>query len=223
MSEQSSGGLKIIVTTSNAYAHLLPIFAYLFNRYMPDEQVTVLGYDEPIGLPDNFTFVSLGTQGAVSEWSTDIRKWVEQDDADWYLWLMEDQFLKAPVDTDKLADCCALMMPEVGRIDLTGDVQKREHNIDQFDTVTASPTSRYRLSTQPSLWNRQYMLQYLTDGLTPWIFETIDPMNDGWLVVSVKDYPIVHNEGVRKHDRFKLDLNGMSDEDLEHIKTLITW
>jgi len=217
--------MRIIVTTSNLYLHLLPVFTYLFNKYFPGQQVMVLGYDVPREqMPNNFTFVSMGKQGDVSEWSTDIRKWIEAQEDEWFLWLMEDTFLKSPVNLPQLDYACAMMMPGVGRICLTKDPQNREHTVDNLGVVWASPNSRYRLSTQPSIWNKAFLLQYLTDGLTPWIFETQDPINDEWAVIGLVDYPVQSNEGVRKSDRFKLDLNGMQPEDIRHINKIVpTW
>jgi len=217
--------MRTIVTTSNLYLHLLPVFTYLWNKYYPGQQVTVLGYDVPReSLPGNFTFVSMGRQGDVCEWSTDIRKWVEGQDAEWLLWVMEDTFLKTSVNSEQIDCACALMYEGIGRIGLTKDIQNREHNTDQFGVVWAHPESRYRLSTQPSIWNKKFLLQHMTEGLTPWEFETQDPKNDNWAVVGLKEWPISHNEGVNKRDRFALDLTGMVKEDIDHInKIKATW
>lgn len=216
--------MRIIVTTSDNYRHLLPVFIYLFNKYFPDQQVTVLGYDVPREkMPDNFSFVSMGKQGDVKEWSTDIRKWIEAQEECWFLWMMEDTLLKAPVNEGQFATACAFMWENVGRISLTKDLQNREHTVDNLNIVWAHPDSRYRLSTQPSIWNKVFLLQYLTEGLTPWDFETQDPVNDDWNILGLVDYPVVHNEGVTRRDRFKLDLNGLQQEDIDQIKLIAPW
>lgn len=210
-----------IVTTSNRYHHLLPVFFYLYGKYW-NEPFTLLGYDKPeCELPDNCTWHSMGVQGPVNEWSTDIRKFVEQQDSDWFVWLMEDTILKAKVD-DTMA-WALTGIANVGRINLTNDVSNREHTNDEMGVLYASPTSRYRLSTQPSIWNKKYLLQYLTPGLNPWDFETQDPMNDGWQILGLVDYPVKHNEGVNKRDIYKLNLDGIAPEDIDYIKTIATW
>lgn len=210
-----------IVTTSNAYHHLLPVFFYLYGKYW-NEPFTLLGYDKPqCELPDNCTWHSMGVQGPVNEWSTDIRRFVEQQDSDWLIWIMEDTILKEKVD-DTMS-WALTGIPNVGRVNLTNDVSKREHINDEMGVVYASPTSRYRLSTQPSIWNRRYLLQYLTPGLSPWDFETQDPINDGWQILGLVNYPVKHNEGVTKRDIYKLNLDGVAPEDIEHIKTIAAW
>lgn len=209
----------IICTTSDRYHHILPVLLYLYKKYW-NEPFILLGYEKPsCPLPDNCTFVSMGVQGPVSEWSTDIRAYIESagSAADWFVWLMEDTLLREPVD-DTIA--WALCMPTVGRVNLTSDVSKREHMTTSEGVLWASPGSRYRLSTQPSIWNRKYLLQYLTNGLTPWDFETQDPKNDGWQIAALAKPPVVHNEGVTRRDIYKLDLAGLAQEDIDHIKTI---
>jgi len=210
-----------IVTTSNRYHHLLPVFLYLYKKYW-NEPFTLLSYDKPeCELPDNCTWHSMGVQGSINEWSTDIHKFVEQQDADWFVWLMEDTILKEKVD-DTMA-WALTGIANVGRVNLTNDVSKREHTNDDMGVLYASPTSRYRLSTQPSIWNKKYLLQYLTPGLSPWDFETQDPMNDGWQILGLVDYPVKHNEGINKRDIYKLNLDGVVQEDIDYIKTIATW
>ena len=206
--------MKIICTTSDKYLHLIPVFAYLFNKYWPGQQCEVVGYTKPNNLPDNFTFHSMGKQGHVSEWSNDLRKYFEQQPK-WFVWLMEDTFFKEPVK-----EFCAPENNTIGRIDLTGDIQHREFSVMDGGLVLASQTSRYRLSTQPSIWNRDYLLQHLLPNMDPWTFETQDPKNDGWDVVGFLNQPVKHNEGVRRFDPHKLNLTGMIDEDIEMIKLL---
>lgn len=204
--------MKIIVTTSDKYHHLLPVFFYLYNKYWGDP-FDLVGYTKPDYLPDNCTFVSMGVDMGPKEWSTDLRTYFEKQQS-WFVWMMEDTFLTSKVTVPSMG-----WLPVVGRCDLTGDVQKREHsNTGGF--ILAHPTSRYRLSTQPSAWNKDYLLKYLTPNLSPWDFETQDPKNDGWDVIGFINPTITHNEGVRRFDTKKLNLDGMCQEDIDYIKTI---
>ena len=206
--------MKIICTTSDKYLHLMPVFVYLFNKYWPNQRCEVVGYTKPNNLPDNFTFHSMGVQGHVSQWSSDLRKYFENQ-PDHFVWIMEDTFFKSMVKPYILPD-----MDGVGRCDLTGDIQHREFSVDSSNIVHASPTSRYRLSTQPSVWSKGYLLLNLLPNMDPWTFETQDPTNDGWDIIGFMHPPVNHNEGVRRFDPHKLNLQGMIDEDIETIKLL---
>jgi hypothetical protein len=210
--------LKIIVTTSDKYHHVLPVFAYLFNKYWPNQQVELLGYAEPKSLPENFKFVSMGVQGDKSEWSTDLRQYFQLQD-EHFIWMMEDTFIKRPVDLGQMNFAYALTLPNIGRIGLTKDIQNRQHVVTKEGMVYAHPETKYRLSTQPSIWNRDFLLTYLKDGMDPWQFETQETKDD-WNIVGLLDYPIVHNEGVRRHNIHEFDLNGLDPEDLINIEWL---
>ncbi len=217
--------MKIIVTTSDKYHHLLPVFFYLYNKYW-GEPFDLVGYAKPAcELPDNCTWVSLGVQGAKTEFSNDLRKYFELQ-ADWFVWMMEDTFLKGNVfreTTDLIYDCVTQKGwdAKAGRVDLTSDVSKRPHGrTGESIFIYAESDTRYRLSTQPSMWNKGFLLQYLTPGLSPWDFETQDPKNDGWNVYALVYPPLQHNEGVRRFDIHKLNLDGMKQEDIDHINTI---
>lgn len=207
--------MKTVITTSDAYHHILPTFFYLFNKYWPGQQFELLGYTEPKDIPENCKFVSMGTQGTKEEWSTDLRQYFQLQD-EFFIWMMEDTFIKRPVNLEQMNFAYAMCYPNIGRIDLTKDVQKRQHVVTKEGLVYAHPDSRYRLSTQPSIWNRDFLLTYLKDGMDPWTFETQDPKDD-WQIVGLLDYPIVHNEGVRRHNIHEFNLDGMDAEDLINI------
>ena len=209
--------MKIIITTSDNYHHLLPVFFYLYNKYW-GEPFELVGHAKPeCELPDNCTWVSLGEQQGAKKWSDQLRPYFEQQPA-WFVWMMEDTFIKSKAEVPLMG-----FTPIVGRCDLTGDVQKREHT-KHNSIVISHPASRYRLSTQPSVWQRYYLLKNLLPGLSPWDFETQDPKNDGYEVVGYINPPINHNEGVRRFDTKKLNLDGMCQEDIDHINKIVeTW
>lgn len=209
--------MKIIVTTSNKYLHLVPVFEYLYLKYWGDRNIEIVGYEKP---QTELPFVSMGNQGGVNEWSTDLRRYFEKQDEN-FIWLMEDTLIRH-VDVKRIPTS----IPEgVGKVCLTNDVSKRDHvkMLSSDFYLRASATSRYRLSTQPSIWNKQYLLQYLKPGLSPWDFETQDPMNDGWHVYGVADPIVIHNEGVRRFDPFKVDLTGLPADDIYYLKNMNQW
>lgn len=214
--------MKIIITTSDKYHHILPVFFYLYNKYW-GEPFDLVGHAKPeCELPDNCTWVSLGEQTGPKDWSTQLRPYFEQQ-PDWFVWMMEDTLLRSMVGQDEDLYSNLPNGLKIGRIDLSGDVMKREFTNHNNITAIAHPNSRYRLSTQPSIWNKQFLLQYLAPGLSPWDFETQDPKNDGWDVITKINYPIHHNEGVRRFDIHKLNLDGMCQEDIDHIKSIAPW
>ena len=207
--------MKIIITTSDNYHHLIPVFFYLYNKYW-GEPFELVGHAKPeCELPDNCTWVSLGEQQGPKKWSNQLRPYFENQ-PDWFVWMMEDTFLKKKVNMP------GFLVSGCGRMDLTKDIKSRPHNSNDI-TVYAHKDTRYRLSTQPSIWQRRFLLKYLKPGLSPWDFETQDPVDDGWNIIGFVDPPINHNEGVRRFDTKKLNLDGMTQEDIDYINKIAPW
>lgn len=218
--------MKIIVTTSNNYHHLLPIFCYFFNKnWSSDKEVIVVGYDYPsFPLPINFSFVSLGEQdGGPENFSTDLRRYFERQD-EWFIWMMEDTFIRN-VSWDRIGFLSTLQLdPNVGRINLTKECIKQDHiyirDTDVGKLYENTQTANYRLSTQPSIWNKEFLLQYLTPNLTPWKFETQKCFNDGWKILGLDSPAVLHNEGVTKKDIFKYNFDHVDEDQIHEMKEL---
>lgn len=222
--------MKIIVTTSNAYAHIVPVFSFLYNKYW-GAPFELVGYDPPAIIPDNCTFVSLGKQGDKKEFSSDIRGYFSAQPQH-FVWMMEDTFIRETVKVPNLNYCIGALtrIPQVGRIALTNNSHK-EYSLlysEGYFNVYATPkNSFYRLSLQPAIWNKDYLLKYLTPGLDPWKFETQigfdNPkveLNYVNVALEPQHAPLTSNEGVRKSDLYKFDLNGVEENVIEEMINL---
>lgn len=220
---------KVIMTTSDNYHHLLLISTYLFNRnWDKNQEVELVGYKKPeMELPSNFKFISLGEQvGGKTNFSTDLRKYFETIKNEWFIWMMEDTFI-LEVNKKQLENAWLLTkFHKAGRINLSDECVRQDHvktgiQIENIDVYKNTQTARYRLSTQISIWNKQFLLTYLTPCLSPWDFESQDPTNDGWQILGFdkKNMPVKHNEGVTKRDIFKYNFVGLEKE-VEEMKKL---
>lgn len=226
---------KIIITTSDNYLHILPIFCFLYNKYWGDP-AEIVGYREPeFKLPDNFTFRSLGVQSNnKKDFSNDLAKYFSEQD-NYFVWMMEDTFIKRPFRRQTYMALLNMIdfnadKYTIGRINLTGEGIKQDYTLGpdayyggkDFPTVRNTKSARYRLSTQPSIWCRDFLLKYLTPNLSPWEFETQDPINDGWDIIGMEppSQPLYHNEGVRRFNIYEYDFNGIDQEVINEMKQL---
>jgi hypothetical protein len=221
--------MKIICTTSDRYLHILPIFCFLWNKYWNDQdQVEIVGYKKPdFELPSNFTFVSLGEQkGDAKNFTRDLRTYFAKQDQ-YFIWTMEDTFLTQQVDFDTFVTLYGLTRGEnIGRINLCREVTKQDHI--EYDIVRGrqvyqnTKNSLYRLSTQMSIWNRDFALKYMQQDLTPWEFECQpNHEDDNHLILGLdKDSPVVKNEGVRKRDIYDYNLDNIPSNVIEEMKQL---
>lgn len=217
---------KIIVSTSNAYHHCLRIWIYLFQKnWGVDAPVEIVGYDRPdFDLPDNFTFYSMGAQiGGAKNFSGDLRKYFEQQSL-WFLWFMEDSWVKG-VNFEELEKIKRLMnaVPACVKINLSTATSIQEHtvygDIEGLTILENARNSLYRLSMQPSIWYRDYLLKYMIPGMTPWEMEVL-PAKDEFRIFG-SDHAIVDiNEGVTKHNIFDYNLKGISGSQIHEMEDL---
>ena len=168
--------LKIYLTTSNSYIHILKIFSFLFNKYWDSEkEVIILGFDRhpEFELPSNFKFVSLGTQAPVwSDMCADVRHMLTdaiQDD--YFIWLEENEFLIRPVNNAILNEYNAYINPDLARIDLTPGTSERAHTVikqtSEYDIICADQNAELKITARASIWNRQYLLDINQQSIHP--------------------------------------------------------
>jgi len=222
--------MKIICTTSNGYDHVLKITVFLFNKFWDDrQQVEIVGYDKPnFDLPNNFIFHSLGKQtGGTTSFTRDLREYFKKQDK-YFIWVMCDTFFKAQVNFKALKFLQSLTKNDnVGRIHLTIGIDRQKfysvyNKQEDFIVYEAHQEAPYRLSTQPSIWSRDFVLKYMQQDLTPWEFELQPSINDDYHILGLSKIqsPVQHNEGVRKRDLYEYNLEGIDINVINEMKQL---
>jgi hypothetical protein len=228
--------MRIFCSTSNNYLHIIPIFTYLFNKFWGNSyEVTILGYNQPsTPLPDNFNFISLngGNQQSPSDYARHLREFLLQIQDEYFIYTMEDTFLKAPVNFEVLEDLKSLCTPEhnVGRIDLTEGMSSRPTSpykkINNTQVIENPQNASWRITCQVSIWNKEYMIKYLLDGFSPWDFEVKGSelaKNDGYRILGTHQndkLAITKNEGVRFYSLNHFNLQGIDQSIIQEMKEL---
>jgi hypothetical protein len=209
--------MKIIVTTSDNYFHLLPIFFHLFKKNWGGE-IELVGYKTPPDLPQWVTFVSLGEQRGPKYFCDDLAPYFAKQEQH-FIWLMEDYFIHS-VDKEWLAELKALIRSNqnIGRIGLTKDVSRRAYEPFTDRLVLACKGTMYRQSTQPSIWRREFLLLYMKPGMTPWQFELQATDKDDYLVIGTIGNCVRNNEGTNIRDIHHLNLEGFDKETINELK-----
>ena len=195
--------MKTYITTSNSYVRLIPEMAARLNRYWPDQDVTILGFDvAPPEFPKNFKFHSLGVQADFGRsWTDPLKPFFESIDDEYFVLLLDDYFLTAPVDTDKVAFAEARMKEGVEKFDLSDDRSKEMHSRLGGGVIESDQKAPYRVSLQAGIWNRRYFLKYLKPSRDAWHFECDgykEAFNDGAKVLGFLDAPMKYENKMLK-------------------------
>lgn len=204
--------IPIYVSTNNKHHQCLRVFVDVFSHFLPNQKLNILGYDNPeFPLPENCKFISMGIQGDVSEWSTDLRKYFSQIEDEYFIYGTEDIFFfeKPSIPFINYLANLARSSNNVGRINLVdgteGDncslINSPHYRVEFLNCLEddwgtwklyrQKNTSNYSLTTQFSIWNKKYMLRYLIDGLSPWDFERSSAKAS-----SDSDYDVLMIDGI---------------------------
>lgn len=216
--------LPFYVSTNNKHWNCLRVFAYIFNHFLPRQELRILGYDHPpFNLPKNCKFISMGEQGGLHEWSTDLRKYFLSLSEEYFIYGTEDVFFYKKPQIKYINHLIKLIKTteNIGRINLVdategwaedGLPSSPYYKVDLLKETASSECewgawklycqtkeSDYSLTTQFSIWDRNFFLKYLIEGLSPWQFEMESPrasQDKNYKVLMVdQNFPIHKYEG----------------------------
>jgi hypothetical protein len=212
--------LNVYVSTCKPYYPLIPIFAHLFNKFWDKSiNVTILGY-EPYekDLPDNFQFISMApTQNNVSQWSTDISRFMKSIDDEYIIFTPEDLLIYDHVDTNLFDNICKY----ITNVDFIGLTKATQHNgrynILDDNFIELTQDSPCRCSVIWGIWKREYFLNFLPDNLTPWQVELQGcrkAINDNKRIISTYNNSVIRSapSAIRKGQIHKpIDFNFLDE------------
>lgn len=178
--------MKLIIPTCDDTLYLLPLYDYLFNKYELNQvfEPVYLGFSEPEDDKVKANFVSMAEKQTC--WSRHIHDYLVGIPDEHVAFTLEDFFPVSKVNLDSFHTIMsAVLAGNIGRADLTWDMYCNcETNVydtleDKNYSLISCPKdgrmvegkSLYRITTQPAIWNRDYLLRFLKNNWTPWQFE----------------------------------------------------
>ena len=166
--------MQISVLTSNGYVKILPGFAYLFNKFYPDQKVTVVRYDvRPPKLPDNFNNYAIGNQADYT-WSGGLRVYLDTLEDKHILLMLEDYYLDKPVDVEKIHNIHGMMLEDerIVKVDLTDDRLKVDYtDYHTNDFIVSDLNTPFLASVQAAIWRVDFLKAILNKNDNAWQFE----------------------------------------------------
>jgi len=203
----------VYISTNDKHVICLKVFVELFGKFWSGQEVNVLGYT-PIDLADFVTFHSMGKQGTVKDWSADLRIQMEHAD-EYFIYGTEDIAFYKDADIDWLNQLIEIAKEnkQIGRINLVNPcmagytIERNPHykvrqvkDFGDWGLYEQTDQSNYQLTTQLSIWNKEFFLRYCESGMTPWDFETVgshkarfDDFFKVWMVYGDK-FPVYKEE-----------------------------
>ena len=214
--------IPFYISTNNKHMRCLQVFIELFNKFTDSSDLTILGYNMPdFKLTSNCNFVSMGKQGPVEEWSTDLRKYFLKNAPEHFIYSTEDVFFYKDFNFDYINYLVKIMQSnkKIGRLQLAKIGEDYGDNISNnyhyrlrfLETIKVEKlnlefdmhlltNSNYTVNCQPSIWNKEFLMKYLIDGYTPWTFEiqgsSLARKDTKWHSILLdKQFPLFKEEG----------------------------
>lgn len=164
-------GLRVVVTTCDKQAHVVPLFVKYFQRAWPDCPFDV----EFVGntkMPQEAR--RLGKVVLVGEdegWSTSMLRYIG-DSTEPFLLLLEDFFLADVVRKPFQAAVEAILQPNVGQVRVYPDPGPTLPWNNSEYVGKIDKQKPYALSLQAAFWKPQVFRDLLVQGENPWQVET---------------------------------------------------
>jgi hypothetical protein len=160
----------LLVVSCDKYRDLWVPFFTLFFRYWPDCPYPVFLGSNDETYPDR-RVVPIAI-GADVDWSTNLRRILDQIPLDGILLLQEDFLIDRPVDTERIRGligyaaekgaACLRLMPIPG---------PEKPCADHLEVGEILKGAEYRVSLQAAWWRRENLAAILSAGESPWQFE----------------------------------------------------
>lgn len=179
---------NIYIITCDKSKDVLKVTIPLLNKYWNiSKSVKILGFTTPdMNLPNDYEFISMRPkQLSIDDWSRDIYSIIQNDPGEYVIFMLDDflpidyvnsdilDYYLNQMETDKSIVRCAL------GIDITFLPYDIINNFGTHSVMELKQSSPYRITTQPSIWRKDYLLKFLEKSTNPWNFETENNPQDG--------------------------------------------
>ena len=188
--------MKWYIITSKVGTKIVPVQKYLFKKYAPDVRLN---------------WIDLGGRH-LENWCVNIYNHIIDDNPTKSVLLMLDDHLLI----DRLTRI--ISMPDgLERLELGQRNRWHRDSTDDGDFyVRFTNTTKYKVSTQPSIWNTEALLRVLEQvNSNPWHFET-----KGVCTAGIVKEPVLHviqESAISGRKKGKINLNGMKHEDVKEL------
>ncbi len=172
-----SSSIPLIVSSCDKCSDLWPSFFKLWRKNW-------IGFDRKVYLcTDSKTFEYDGmdiecplNMPEGSTWSENLMSLLGGIDAEYVLFMLDDFWLKSPVDIVSLTRCEEIIRSDqsIGFICLIGQLEPSIENpisSDYPNLIEYGRKTPYRVTTQVGLWRKDYLLSLLRQHESAWWFE----------------------------------------------------
>jgi len=196
--------IKVFIPTCDRYIHLIESLKITVEEFLENPksfQFNIVGYKKPNWELNDWVFHSLGEDRGPQYFTRDLESFFSKVEDEIFIYLNDDILLTHKLNYDLLIFLIEKIKSDekIGRICLTDDgtyrrtVDTKSIGYDVIETINDTniieyrQNSDYRISTQCSIWRKNYLLKYLDIDYNPWDFEVLQSqksINDGYRILA---------------------------------------
>lgn len=177
--------IKVVIPICDDNLYILPILYRMYMKYWKTNQYEyhILGFKTPDFKfnEKNWFFHSLDStqQGGSQTWSKYIAKYLKSITDEYIIFGLEDFIPTDYINRNiisKVFDKMTFRKEVIDRFELGFDIYTAvEHDVIEnfvfYNILKAKQNAMYRISTQTSIWRREFLIKYMDREWTPWQFE----------------------------------------------------
>lgn len=197
----------MFILSCDSFSETWEPFHILFERYW------ACPYDVYI-VTENKDCAFFKTIKTTGSWTQRIKKALEQVNTDYVIILLDDFFIRSPVDQKRIDYCIYHFEPDIAVFNFEKEYcQNIDAGLEGFKL--RSNRQMYLCSCQPSIWNRKILIELLDKEMSPWDWEMqiLDSkyrffINSGELIFNIGEKGVIkRGKWVEKEIRFLREEN----------------
>lgn len=190
--------MKILVASCDANRDTFYPFRECLEKYWPDHPKVVYS-TETVSNP---YYTTVCKDYPLKQWSRRIRETLATLRDKEILLMVDDAFIRGPVDTDRVAKAKEMLKNDVACVNFEKVYDNRNDDIPGTEFKRRRHGAPWEVSIQCGLWDRKKLMDVLSDDMDPWTIEYKQPTRGYTYLINGGDYIIDY--GYRNRQYFGL-------------------
>ena len=161
--------MKLIVLSCSKNVDTFLPFCHFMEKYYPNHPDILYLTD---GIKNPF-YETIPVKNQLETWTKGFRKFLKQIEDEYVLLMIDDCFIRRPVDVERIEEAESIMAaePNVALMNFELSWDENDEETDYIGWKKRKHGSRFEVSLMCGLWNREKLLKVVDRDCTPWEIE----------------------------------------------------
>lgn len=160
--------MKIIVLSCSKNKETFYPFWFLMQKYYPNHP-EVIYYTDGI---ENPFYKTIAIPHDINHWTTALREFLSQIDDDKVLLMIDDCFVRCPVDVDRINEAADYISGNIALMNFEKSWDENDEETDLKGWKKRKSGSPFEVSLMCGIWQKDKLLKVIERDCDPWKIET---------------------------------------------------